>query len=77
MILSEKTKTLKFILVFTVTFVLSYIVMCYLPPLRIKLEASPDVYFWESVKHMASFKAALSAAIGAAFTALTAALNKK
>lgn len=68
------SKTLKNILIFIVTFVLSYIVMCYLPSMRIKLEAPPDVYFWESVKHMALFKTAVSAAIGTAAAVL---LNRK
>lgn len=58
---------------FLAVFVISYIVLCYIPPLRIKLEAAPLTYFVESIKHMAFFKGIVSLAIGAAAGALSAA----
>lgn len=53
------------LVLFAVTFVLTYIGLCYLVPgLRIKLEAEPMVYFIESITHMVLFKSVISFIIG-------------
>lgn len=44
-----------------VAFVLCCLLCCYLPALRLKLSADPLTYLVESARHMAPFKAAVSA----------------
>ena len=52
------------IVLFIVSFVVVYLIMCYLPSMRIKLAAEPMEYFVESIKHNMSFKLLISSAIG-------------
>ena len=53
-----------FLILFVITFVGTYLILCYLPSLRIKLFAPPIEYFIESIKHMVFFKAAVSTSVG-------------
>lgn len=46
-----------------IAFVLCYLLCCYLPALRLKLAADPLAYLVESARHMAPFKAAVSAVV--------------
>lgn len=46
-----------------IAFVLCYLLCCYLPALRLKLSADPLTYLAESARHMAPFKAAVSAVV--------------
>lgn len=45
-------------------FVIVYLVLCYLPSLRIKLFAPPMEYFIESIRHMMLFKIVISVTVG-------------
>lgn len=51
--------------VFVLIFFLTYYALCFLVPgWKLKLAAGPAEYFWASVRHMASLKFILSAAVG-------------
>lgn len=47
-------------------FAVIYILLCYLPWMRIKLAADALTYFVESVRHMFLFKTVISGAVAAA-----------
>lgn len=49
---------------FVVVFIATYLILCYLPHLRIKLSAPPMEYFVESIKHMVFFKSLVSVVVG-------------
>ncbi len=53
-----------FLAVFTVSFIIVYIALCYLPWFAIKLSAPPMEYFIASVKKLWYLKALISAFIG-------------
>ncbi|NLC48092.1 MAG: hypothetical protein GX758_01855 [Tenericutes bacterium] len=53
-----------FIILFILSFIGTYIIICYLPPFRIKLEAEPIKYFIESLKNASLFKTIVSVAVG-------------
>lgn len=61
---------------FLAAFVVTYVVLCYIPPLQIKLDADPLTYFIESIKKAAIFKGIVSLTIGAAAGALSAASDR-
>ncbi len=65
------------LLLAAMTFIIAYVVCCYIPPLRIKLAADPLTYFAESLRHMAVFKAAVSAAAACLAGALTWFLGRR
>ena len=49
---------------FLVIFAAVYALLCYFPPLRIKLAAGPMEYFRESIRHGVPFKMLVSAIAG-------------
>lgn len=49
---------------FVIAFTSTYLILCYLPSLRIKLFAPPMEYFVEIMKHMVFFKTVVSVAVG-------------
>ena len=49
---------------FIAGFCLAYLVLCYLPPMRIKLAAPPMEYLAASIKHAAFFKTCISSVCG-------------
>nr|WP_122012349.1 hypothetical protein [Maliibacterium massiliense] len=53
---------------------LSYVFLCYIPPLRIKLAAPPDVVFAASLRHMAGFKLLLAVLLALCVSGLLFAL---
>ena len=59
-----KNKTLLSIIIFCIGFVVTYLIMCYLPPFRIKLHAEPFEYFIASIRHMMLFKGIISFIFG-------------
>ena len=71
----------KFILsvwIFLVTFICSYIGLCYLvPSLRIKLYADTTTYFIKSISHMALFKSIISLVIVFALASVSYLIAKK
>lgn len=52
---------------FLTAFVITYLALCYLPGMRIKLVAPPFEYFVESLKNSFGFKTAVSSALGIFF----------
>lgn len=50
---------------FVVSFAVAYLIICYLPTMRIKLSAEPLEYFIESIKHNMEYKAIISTIVGA------------
>lgn len=52
------------LILFVIVFMSTYLILCYLPNLRIKLFAPPIEYFVESIKHMVLFKTVVSIAVG-------------
>ncbi len=75
--MTKKWLVSKSLLLAAMTFIIAYVACCYVPPLRIKLVADPLTYLVESMKHMAVFKAAVSAAAACLAGALTWFLGKK
>lgn len=70
-------KTLITILVFILTFVITYVGLCYLVPgLRIKLAAEPMVYFVKSISHMVGFKGMISLVMGVIVSAISVVILK-
>lgn len=57
-------KTIIRISAFVLFFITSYLILCYLPSMRIKLDAPPGEYFLKSIKHNSVYKALISAVIG-------------
>jgi|GEM_PF-2393142 hypothetical protein len=57
-------KTIIKISAFILFFIMSYLILCYLPSMRIKLDAPPGEYLWESIKHNSVYKTLISAVIG-------------
>ena len=52
------------IIVFLITFIVTYIGISYFPSFRIKLEAEPLEYFMESITYMIGFKSIVAGIIG-------------
>lgn len=51
--------------VFFITFLVTYMVLCFLvPSLRLKLHAEPIVYFVKSIHHMSLLKMGISVVAG-------------
>lgn len=57
-------RTLTSILFFILGFIISYLMISWLPAMRIKLAAEPMEYFLENIRHMAQFKGTVSLAVG-------------
>lgn len=57
-------KLLLSVALFVAAFIVTYLVLCYAPAWRIKLDAEPMVYFLESIKHMAPVKSLISLGTG-------------
>lgn len=57
-------KTIIKISVFILFFIASYLILCYIPSMRIKLQASAGEYLLKSIKHNAVYKTIISAVIG-------------
>ena len=51
-------------IIFVFIFISSYIILSYLPSLRIKLYAPPKEYFIESIRHMVVFKSIVAIGLG-------------
>lgn len=55
-----------YVALFASMFIITYLYLCYcIPGFRIKLYASPSVYFIESLKNMVAVKSVISFAFGA------------
>lgn len=65
-----KKKIVLSIIWFFIGFISIYLLLCYLPQLRLKLAAEPKVFFIESIKHNALNKAILSFVAGAVLAIL-------
>lgn len=64
--------------VFVVSFVAVYLVLCFMiPGLRIKLDAAPAEYFIESVTHMVGFKMLIALVVGVILGAISLAICRK
>ena len=63
-------RTLTSILIFILGFIISYLMISWLPAMRIKLAAEPMEYFLENIRHMVQFKAMVSFAIGLVFASI-------
>ena len=64
-------------ILFLVSFVLTYLVCCYLiPAFKIKLAADPWTYFLTSIQHMAVLKTVLSLVAGLTVGGISAAISK-
>lgn len=61
---------------FVIAFIGTYLILCYLPSLRIKLFAPPLEHFVESIKHMVFFKTVVSVVVGLLVTGLSCIINK-
>ena len=48
------------IILFVIIFAVTYFILCYLPSMRIKLDADPMTYFIESIQTMVLFKTIIS-----------------
>lgn len=72
-----KKKTLLSIILFCVGVAVTYLVMCYLPSFRIKLEAEPMEYFIESIGHMVLFKGMVSFVVGTVLAIIPQIAKKK
>lgn len=57
-------KLLLSILIFIIAFMGTYIIICYLPGMRIKLFAPPGEYFIESIMHTVLLKSIISSLVG-------------
>lgn len=62
---------------FIVGFILTYLAMCYLPGLRIKLAADPWVYFIESIKNSWILKIITSTIVGFLLALIPRFINMK
>ena len=66
-----------FATLFIIAFVCSYLFCCYLiPGWKIKLDADPMTYFFESTKHMALLKGLISLVVGLIVGAIPVAIKK-
>lgn len=52
------------IILFVIIFAVTYFILCYLPSMRIKLDADPMTYFIESIQTMILFKTIISVIVG-------------
>jgi hypothetical protein len=57
-------KVFTYLISFVLVFMATYLILCYLPSLRIKLFAPSMEYFVESIKHMVFFKTMVSVVVG-------------
>jgi len=57
-------KVFTYLISFVFVFMAIYLILCYLPSLRIKLFAPPMEYFVKSIKHMVFFKSMISFFMG-------------
>ena len=65
-------------LLFLITFVATYLFICFgIPGMRIKLEAEPVVLFIESIKHMMLFKSMISLVVASVVGAVPFLIWKK
>ncbi|MEG1887060.1 MAG: hypothetical protein RR177_02940 [Oscillospiraceae bacterium] len=58
------------IVLFIASFAVAYLIICYLPNMRIKLAAEPMEYFVESIKSNMGLKALVSTVVGLFFVGL-------
>lgn len=65
------------IISFLIVFMATYLILCYLPSLRIKLFAEPMEYFVESIKHMVVFKTFISVLTGLLVGVITFIFRKR
>ena len=63
---------------FLIAFITTYLIICFaIPGMRIKLEAAPMEYFFNSIIHMAFFKTMVSLVVALIFGAIPLAFGKK
>lgn len=62
---------------FLIVFIATYLILCYLPSLRIKLFAEPMEYFIESINHMVLFKTLISVLAGLLVGVITFVFQKR
>ena len=70
-------KILLSVVLFIVSFMAVYLIICYLPSMRIKLAAEPMEYFVASIKHNMEFKMLASSACGLLISFIPIAFTKR
>ena len=65
------------VLIFIAVFAGVYLLLCYLPGMRIKLAADAGTYFLKSLQHNMGFKASISGALGLLAGCLPLAISRK
>ena len=61
----KKNKILLSVILFMIGFAAAYLFLCYHPSLRLRLDATPGVFFLESIKYNLLNKSILSCIFGA------------
>ncbi|MEG2525230.1 MAG: hypothetical protein RSB03_06535 [Oscillospiraceae bacterium] len=65
------------VVLFIVSFIAAYLIICYLPSMRIKLAAEPMEYFVASIKHNMVFKFFVSFVCGLLISFIPTAFTKR
>ena len=73
----EMKRALLSVVFFIVSFAAAYLIMCYLPCMRIRLAAEPMEYFVESIKHNMGIKILVSSLCGLLICSVPMALAKR
>ncbi len=66
-----------FAIIFISSFLVAYLIICYLPGMRIKLFAEPMEYFVANIMHNMGFKALVSLIVGLFVSVISLLLNKQ